>query len=77
MRVLLVKLSALGDIVHAFPAVEEAKEHLPGVEIDWLVDAAHLELVRRHGGASLRLLCLLLDTMELFLLIFPVVQLRA
>ena len=31
------------------------------------------------GGASLRLLCLLLDTMELFLLklVFPVVQLRA
>ena len=52
MRVLLVKLSALGDIVHAFPAVEEAKEHLPRVEIDWLVDAAHLELVRRHGGAQ-------------------------
>jgi len=50
MKVLLVKLSALGDIVHAFPAVEEAVEHLPDIEIDWLANAKHVELVRQHPG---------------------------
>jgi heptosyltransferase-1 len=50
--VLLVKLSALGDIVHAFPAVTEALARVPGLEIDWLVDAAHAELVRQCPGVG-------------------------
>lgn len=52
MRVLLVKLSALGDIVHVFPAIEEALTKVPGLELDWLVDAQHAELVRQCPGVG-------------------------
>ncbi len=48
MRVLLVKLSSLGDVVHSFPALTDAARALPGVEIDWLVDEAFAPLARLH-----------------------------
>ena len=41
MRVLVVRLGALGDIVHTVPAVAALADARPGIEIDWLVDARH------------------------------------
>ena len=41
MRVLLVRLGALGDIVHAVPAALALAAAAPGAEIDWLVDRRH------------------------------------
>ena len=40
MKVLLVRLGALGDIIHAVPAAL-ALAAIPGTEIDWLVDPRH------------------------------------
>ena len=48
MRVLLVKLSSLGDVVHTFPALTDAASALPGIEIDWVVDEAFAPLARLH-----------------------------
>ncbi|MCX5514932.1 lipopolysaccharide heptosyltransferase I [Kaistia algarum] len=48
MRVLLVKLSSLGDVVHSYPAVTDAAAAVPGIEIDWLVDEAFAPLARLH-----------------------------
>lgn len=48
MRVLLVKLSSLGDVVHSYPAITDAAAALPGLEIDWLVDEAFAPLARLH-----------------------------
>jgi heptosyltransferase-1 len=48
MRVLLVKLSSLGDVVHSFPAISDAAGAIPGLEIDWLVDEAFAPLARLH-----------------------------
>ena len=47
-RVLIVKLGALGDIVHAIPVAAALRRALPSVHIDWLVSPRHrpiLELV--------------------------------
>ena len=41
MRVLVVRLGALGDIVHAVPAVAALVRVRPDTRIDWLVDARH------------------------------------
>ncbi len=38
MRIAIVKLSALGDIVHAMVALQFIKQHYPDSEIDWLVE---------------------------------------
>ena len=47
-RVLLVKLSSLGDVIHTFPALSEALQHRPGLQVDWLVEKAFAELASWH-----------------------------
>ncbi|HSC28409.1 MAG TPA: glycosyltransferase family 9 protein [Vicinamibacterales bacterium] len=41
MNVLIVKLGALGDIIHAIPAAAALRSALPDARIDWVVDAKH------------------------------------
>ena len=48
MHVLLVKLSSLGDIVHALPAVEDASRR--GVTFDWVVEEDFAALPTMHPG---------------------------
>lgn len=52
MRVLLVKLSSFGDVIHAMPALTDAKAALPGLEIDWLVDAAFAGIAAAHPAVG-------------------------
>jgi lipopolysaccharide heptosyltransferase I len=44
-RVLLVRLGALGDIVHAIPVAAALRRAFPAARIDWLVSAKHRELL--------------------------------
>jgi heptosyltransferase I len=43
--VLIVKLGALGDIVHAIPVAAALRRSFPAVRIDWLVSAKHREIL--------------------------------
>ena len=45
MNILIVRLGALGDIVHAIPAAAALRAAMPDARIDWLVDARHRALV--------------------------------
>ena len=45
MNVLIVRLGALGDIVHAIPAAAALRAALPGARIDWLVEAKHRSIL--------------------------------
>ncbi len=45
-RVLVVRLSALGDVVFAIPAVAALRQMLPDAQIDWLVEDRHASLLR-------------------------------
>ncbi len=47
-RVLLVKLSSLGDIVHTLPAVEDAALH--GATFDWVVEEGFAAVPALHRG---------------------------
>jgi heptosyltransferase-1 len=44
-KLLLVRLGALGDIVHAIPVAAALRRGLPDIRIDWLVSAKHRELL--------------------------------
>lgn len=46
MRFLIVKISAMGDILHALPVLNYLKEASPGCEIDWVVEEAFADLLR-------------------------------
>jgi len=51
-RILFVKLSSLGDVVHNLPAVTDIAERLPGAHIAWAVEDAYVDLVRLHPAVS-------------------------
>lgn len=46
LRVLIVKLSSLGDVVQTLPVVHDIQAHLPGAEVDWVVEEAFAPLLR-------------------------------
>lgn len=47
-RILFVKTSSLGDVIHHCPAVSDAARRIPGIEIDWLVEEAFVTIPRMH-----------------------------
>jgi len=49
-RVLLIKPSSLGDIVHAFPVVSAIKAQWPGSHLTWVVKRQWADLVERAEG---------------------------
>lgn len=58
-RVLIVKLSSLGDVVHAMPAVQDLRRAWPGVVVDWVVEPAFAPLVARVEGVDRVIECAL------------------
>ena len=52
MRVLIVKLSSLGDVVHALPVVADIRAAHPGAAIDWVVEPGFAPVVRRCRGIA-------------------------
>ena len=52
MRVLIVKLSSLGDIVHALPVVHDIHAAHPQAAIDWVVEPGFAPLLRRVDGLA-------------------------
>jgi len=47
-RILFVKTSSLGDVIHHCPAVSDAARRLPAVEIDWVVEEPFIEVAAMH-----------------------------
>lgn len=48
MRVLLIKTSSMGDIIHTLPALTDAGKAIPGIKFDWLVEGAFAEIPHWH-----------------------------
>lgn len=48
MKIAIVKLSALGDIVHAMVALQFIKTYDPSIEIDWIVEQGFAEILRHN-----------------------------
>ncbi len=46
MKILIVKLSSIGDIVHTLPALAAVRRALPDAEIDWAVERGAAEILR-------------------------------
>lgn len=48
MKIAIVKLSALGDIVHAMVALQFIKAHSPEIRIDWIVEQRFAEVLKHN-----------------------------
>jgi heptosyltransferase-1 len=55
-RILIVRLSALGDIVHAVPVLEALRRHNPAAEIDWLVEESYAAVLGLVDGLRRRVI---------------------
>ena len=51
-RLLVLRLSALGDVIHTIPAVMALREADPDAKIEWVVEAAYRELVEIVVGVE-------------------------
>jgi heptosyltransferase-1 len=49
-RILFVKTSSLGDVVHNCPAVSDAARAMPGAEIDWVVEEPFAQVAKMHAS---------------------------
>jgi lipopolysaccharide heptosyltransferase I len=45
-RILLVKLSSLGDVIHALPAAQAVRRRFPEAHLAWAVERAHAGMIR-------------------------------
>ncbi|MFO1371859.1 MAG: lipopolysaccharide heptosyltransferase I [Candidatus Competibacteraceae bacterium] len=51
-RLLIVKTSSLGDVVHMLPAVSDIQQARPGMRIDWLVEENFTAIPALHPAVS-------------------------
>jgi ADP-heptose:LPS heptosyltransferase len=51
-RILLIKPSALGDVVHTLPVLVKLRARYPRARIDWLITPENAEIVRCHPALS-------------------------
>src|SRR5262245_1743074 len=51
-RILLIKPSALGDVIHTLPILAKLRIRYPTARIDWLLTPPIAELIRGHPALS-------------------------
>lgn len=52
VKILIVRVSSLGDVVHNMPMVADILHHVPGARIDWVVEEAYAPLVALNSGVN-------------------------
>jgi heptosyltransferase-1 len=52
MRVLVIKTSSLGDVIHTLPALTDAMRAYPGIHFDWVVEEAFAEIPKWHPAVD-------------------------
>lgn len=48
MKILLVRLSSMGDLIHTLPAIDDLSRMRPDVKLHWLCEAAFADIARLH-----------------------------
>lgn len=52
MRVLLIKTSSMGDIIHTLPALTDAANAIPGITFDWVLEDTFTEIPHWHKAVN-------------------------
>jgi heptosyltransferase-1 len=52
MRILLIKTSSLGDVVHNLPVVTDLRRKFAEAQIDWVVEEGFREIPQLHSGVN-------------------------
>ena len=51
-RILLIKMSSLGDVIHNLPVATDIRRHVPDAIIDWVVEEQYTPLVGMHPAVD-------------------------
>ncbi len=52
MKVLVVKLTSMGDTLHLLPALSDLQQHSPEVQIDWMIEQSFAEIPAWHPSVD-------------------------
>jgi heptosyltransferase-1 len=52
MRLLIIKMTSLGDVVHMLPALTEASNHIPDLRADWVVEEGFSAIPAWHPAVD-------------------------
>ncbi len=52
VRILIIKTSSLGDIIHCLPVINDIKYFVPESSIDWLVEESFADIPRLHPNIN-------------------------
>ena len=52
MKVLIVKTSSMGDVIHTLPALTDAQNAIPNIHFDWVVEEAFAEIPHWHSAVN-------------------------
>jgi heptosyltransferase-1 len=52
MRILIIKTSSLGDVIHNLPIIEDIKKTYPNAIIDWVIEENYTEILEMHKGIN-------------------------
>lgn len=52
LKLLIVKTSSLGDVIHNLPIIHDICSHYPDVEIDWVVEASFADIPKLHPAVN-------------------------
>lgn len=51
-RILLIKTSSLGDVIHNCPVIDDIHKHFADAQIDWVVEESFADIPRMHTGVN-------------------------
>ena len=52
MKVLIVKTSSMGDVIHTLPALTDAQKAIPHIQFDWVVEENFAEIPYWHSAVN-------------------------
>ena len=52
MKVLVIKTSSMGDVIHTLPALTDAVAAIPGIQFDWVVEEGFAEIPAWHPAVD-------------------------
>tara|TARA_R110001592_G_scaffold66495_2_gene204194 strand:+ start:6353 stop:7414 length:1062 start_codon:yes stop_codon:yes gene_type:complete len=52
VRVLVIKTSSMGDVIHTLPALTDARRAIPDIEFDWVVEEGFAEIPAWHPAVA-------------------------
>lgn len=51
-KILIIKMSSLGDVIHTLPALSDVSKHEPGIQFDWVVEPGFAEIPKWHHSVN-------------------------